>query len=339
MGATVIVDAFWGDSGKGKIGAYVAARDQVDFCVRAGTGTNAGHSLYLDGDKRIAVNQMPLSGIQTTAELRVGSGVALDPRKLIREMDDYESCYNLKQRTKVDYRCPVVLPEYIAREQADVHLRDRVGSTGTGTGVALAEFRLRRAIQAKDCPELRPFCCDVATELNRACAAGKQVVVEGSQGTFLSLALTADYPFCTSDNCTTAAFVDDVGLNWQYIDDVVLVVKTIPSRIGSGPLPSEMSIAEQDRRGIREYGVTTGRRRRKASQISWEHLQQAVMLNGPTQIALTFCDHFDPDIRDQRQLSPRVRALIKKIERVADTPVTIVETGKRFDSIFEPARQ
>lgn len=72
------------------------------------------------------------------------------------------------------------------------------------------------------------------------------------------------------------------------------MVKAVPSRVGAGPLPFEIPEAEQDRRGIVEYGVTTGRRRRKARRISRRHLEEAVMLNGPTQIALTFCDHLDP---------------------------------------------
>ena len=41
MGATIVVDAFWGDSGKGKISAYLALQQRAAYCVRAGTGTNA----------------------------------------------------------------------------------------------------------------------------------------------------------------------------------------------------------------------------------------------------------------------------------------------------------
>ncbi|HIC70275.1 MAG TPA: hypothetical protein EYO90_12220, partial [Candidatus Latescibacteria bacterium] len=50
-----------------------------------------------------------------------------------------------------------------------------------------------------------------------------------------------------------------------------------------------------------EYEVTSGRRRRKAAAISWPHLEESVMLNGPTQLALTFCDHLDPRVRRIRR--------------------------------------
>ncbi|HCR19720.1 MAG TPA: hypothetical protein DIU35_19770 [Candidatus Latescibacteria bacterium] len=44
--ATIVVEALWGDSGKGKISAYLALQNKVAFSVRAGTSTNAGHSIY-----------------------------------------------------------------------------------------------------------------------------------------------------------------------------------------------------------------------------------------------------------------------------------------------------
>jgi len=246
--------------------------------------------------------------------------------------------YGLRGRTRVDYRCPIILPEYRERENRNDHLRETVGSVGSGTGVARAEFALRQARQARDIPELESFTCDVARELNQACAAGRTVVVEGSQGTHLSLALTADYPCCTSDNCTTAALADDVGLNWQHIAEVVLIVKALPSRVGTGPLPLQLDQADEDARGIAEYGVTTGRRRRKAAGISWPHLDESVMLNGPTRIALTFCDHLDPAVAhvgSAAELTDPVRRLIDQLEERYSIPVSLCDCGKNFENIVE----
>jgi adenylosuccinate synthase len=48
MGAIIVVDAFWGDSGKGKVSAWLARQHQALFCARAGTGTNAGHSIAFE---------------------------------------------------------------------------------------------------------------------------------------------------------------------------------------------------------------------------------------------------------------------------------------------------
>jgi len=338
MGAIIITDAFWGDSGKGKISAYLSQRLEASFCVRAGTGTNAGHSIYFEDGRYIKTNQLPCGWLNTNTQIRVGSGVAVDAEKFVTEIDKFDDAFQLRGRVKIDFRCPVILPDYREREAKDNILSETIGSTKSGTGVALAEFTLRRAKQAKDIPELSEYLTDVAEEVNFACERGETVIIEGSQGTHLSLALSKDYPFCTSDNCTTAALADDVGLNWQYIQDVVLIVKAMPSKVGEGTLPFEMPAEEAERRGIVEYGVTTGRRRRKATQISWEHLEYALMLNGPTQIALTFSDHFDPEITGARcaeEITEKVNNLIEEIEERANIPVTIVETGKYFENIIE----
>ena len=337
MGAILIVDAFWGDSGKGKIAAYLSQRSKASFCVRAGTGTNAGHSIYFEDGTEIKTNQLPCGWLNQNTQVRVGSGVAVDPEKLFSEIEAFDADFSLRERTKIDFRCPIILPEYKKREAEDSRLTETIGSTASGTGVALAEFRLRQAKQAKDIPAMADYLTDVAAEVNAACERGETVVIEGSQGTHLSLALSKDYPFCTSDNCTTAALADDVGLNWQHIQDVILVVKAMPSRVGEGLLPFQLPPDEEEKRGIVEYGVTTGRRRRKASQISWEHFEYAVMLNGPTQIALTFCDHFDPAIagaRCRENITENVKRLIDEIEQRANVPVTLIETGKFYEDII-----
>lgn len=334
MPAMIVVDALWGDSGKGKIASFLAEKHRATLCARAGTGTNAGHSLYLEGDRMIKTHQLPLSGILAGSQLRVGSGVAVDPAVFFSELETFKE-YDLASRARVDYRCPVILPEYAREERADSHLAGVVGSTCSGTGIAQAQFCLRKATQAKDVSELVPYLCDAAGEINSRCERGEVVVVEGSQGTFLSLALSRDYPFCTSGNCTAVACADDVGLSWRHIREVVLVVKAVPSRIGEGPLPDELTVAEQDARGIAEFGVLTGRRRRKTRTIPLDLLKESVMLNGATQIALTFCDHFDPGMIDRRSPTAPVRALIREIEHTCGVPVTLLDAGKPYRSILE----
>lgn len=333
MSATIVVDAFWGDSGKGKVSAYLAQKIQAAYAVRAGTGTNSGHSIYFENGQEIKTNQLPCGWLHKDTQLRVGSGVAVDPVKYIHET----KMYGITERTKIDYRCPVILQEHKDQERIDKHLMEIVGSTGSGTGAARADHILRRALQAKNHPELCQTVTDVALEINQACARGQNVVIEGSQGTHLSLSLSKNYPFCTSDNCTSVAAADDVGLNWQYIQEVVLVVKAVPSRVGQGPLPTELSQSEIKSRNLLEFGVTTGRQRRKNRSIPWDLLKESVMLNGATQIALTFCDHFDPNITGKRtksELSAPITALIDTIENKTNIPVALVETGKYFEDII-----
>ena len=333
MGAVIIVDAFWGDSGKGKTCAYLARKLDVPLAVRAGVGTNAGASVILDDDTVIRARQLPTAWLNPRTRVAVGSGVLVDPAVLLDEV----TRFGIAERTTVDYRCAIITPEHVEAERRDATLAERVGSTCTGNGYARSDFVLRRAKQARDVPALQPYVADVACQVNEV-AARETVLVEGSQGAFLSLALSPDYPYTTSDNCTAAAAIDDVGLNWRLVQDVVMVVKAMPTRVGEGPLPHELSAEETVARGVAEYGVVTGRLRRKAAQIDWDLLAYATMLNGPTQIVLTFCDHYDPAMRTARtrdDVTPRVRELIARVEKVTGAPVTLVDTGKRLDDFIE----
>jgi len=338
MGAIIVVDALWGDSGKGKVAGFLSRRERASLCVRAGIGTNAGHSVYLRDGQTVRTRQLPLGFLYPGTAVAIGSGVAVDPRIFRHEVDEYD----LEQRVTVDYRCPIITDEHIRRERESQHLSETVGSTRSGSGAAQADFVLRQAQQAKDIPELQPYLADVAQLANQQAQAGT-VIVECSQGTFLSLALSPDYPFVTSGNCTVAAAADDVGLSWRNIQGAVMVVKAVPSRVGAGPLPGEMDASEIERRGIAEYGVVTGRMRRKAAEIPWDMLRYAAMLNGPTEVALTFCDHYDPEVTGATtpdQLTSKVRDLIAQVEEATGAPVTIVETGKLFDHMIDlrPAR-
>ncbi|MGC4192018.1 MAG: adenylosuccinate synthetase [Thermomicrobiales bacterium] len=333
MGATVIVDAFWGDSGKGKVSAWLARSLGATLAVRAGIGTNAGASVILPDDTVVKQRQLPTAWMNGFARVAVGSGVLVNPEVFLAEVAEF----GLEGRAFVDGRCPVILPEHIAAEQADVNLAETVGSTKTGNGHARADFVLRRGPQAKDIPELAPYVTDVALEVNQR-AATEEIIVQGSQGTFLSLALSPDYPFTTSDNCTVAAAIDDVGLNWRLVKDAVMIVKVMPTRVGQGPLPYEMTEEEIVSRGIAERGVVTGRVRRKASQIDWDLLAYSAMLNGPTQIVLTFCDHLDPAMKavtHRDGITQPVKDVIAQVERVTGAPVTLVDTGKYRDDLVE----
>lgn len=330
MGATVIVDAFWGDAGKGKFAAYLSRLYDADICVRAGVGPNAGHSVHI-GNRVIKAKMVPLGLLNPRTRLRIGSGVAIDPTVLIEEVRRYRC----RSRVSVDFRCPVIQPRHVAIERQSVLLR-RIDSTFSGSGAARADYVMRNALRAEKVPALRGMVTDVASECSIAAKKGR-VIVEGSQATFLSLYLSDRYPYVTSDNCTTAALIDDVGIAWNAVDQVVLLVKCIPTAVGAGPLPNEMSRSEIIERGLMEYGTNTGRERRRIRGIDFKMLRYSSMVNGPTEVALTYCDQYDcmiADRKDKRAITKKMRSLITRVERCVSAPVTFLETGKQHDSII-----
>lgn len=349
----IVLDSFWGDSGKGRIAAYIAQKDNYHLAVRAGTGTNAGHSLYLNG-KCVKTNQLPLAGILPNTNdsypiLAVGSGVCFDPEKAKREIEEY----GLNKRVVVDYRCPVITAEHKKREaEGSNYSESHSGSTKSGTGEARVDYVRRIGLRAKDIQGENPwFVKDVSYMITEFYKQGKKIIIEGTQGHFLSLYMSDEYPVVTSDNCTTAAFADDVGLPWNMIDNVCMVIKSAPTRVSQncGILPGEISKEEISRLGIEERGVTTGRVRRKSLTIPFELLDEAVRVNAPTFFALTFCEHVDSSIREIniankvnkdfiRQFMPITFNNIEKLESRYNIPVDIIEYGKEFNRISQISR-
>jgi len=325
------VDAFWGDAGKGKFAAQLSIRENARICVRAGVGPNAGHSVYIN-DRCIKTRLIPLGFLNKSTKVMIGSGVAIDPRILRREIEQTDT----SKRLLVDYRCPVIQPIHRRKESNDAVMR-RIDSTKSGSGAARADYIMRRGLRAISVGSLAPYVGDVAKACNRAAQNGV-VVVEGSQATFLSLYLSDRYPFTSSDNCTTAALIDDVGLNWRLVDRVLMLVKCLPTSVGSGPLPHEMTTPEIVRRNLVEVGTNTGRLRRRSRRIDIALLKYAAMLNGPTEIALTWCDQYDASIADKtsaRSIGRRLRQLIAKVEKATQVPVRYLDTGKDFHSVIE----
>lgn len=333
MGATIVVGAFWGDEGKGLISAYLAKTRKAEAVYRAGTGANAEHGIFLE-DKQtyLKVNQLPLGWmLNPDTKIRIGSGTAVDPVKLIEEINRY----NLHGRVKIDYRCPIIEAHHIEAEKNSKGMA-AIGSTFSGTGYCRADFVLRKAKQAKDIEELKPYIMDCALEINSLASEGT-VIVESSQGTFLSLALSPDYPNATSDNVTAMAAADDVNLNWQHIRDVVLVVKALPSREGSGSMWAEEIPEDEVIDKFFEPSSIGGVPRRKARKINSELLKEACDINGATEIALTFVDHFDPEmdgVTDRDLITDKTWDLIDEIELLTGVPVTILNTGKVYNNII-----
>lgn len=323
--------AQFGDEGKGVVSAHLARLFDAKVVAKTGVGPNAEHGIFLEDEKTyLKVNQLPLGWIlNPETQIRIGRNVAVDPEKLKKEIN----LYKLHGRVKIDPNCPIITPEHIRREIEDKRLNEQIGSTMSGSGYAHADHVLRIGQVARDIDSLSPLLTDVLQELNRI-SQTETVILESSQGHGLSLS-TEFYPNTTSKNVTSSAAMDDVGLNPFRLSDVFLVVKTLPTREGGGSLGSakELSSQEIKQRGLIEISSIGGKIRRKAESIDFEMLRTASEVNGATQIALTFCEQYDPEIRNattKNRITKKVWDLIEKIQQTTNVPVTIINTGKPY---------
>ena len=180
---------------------------------------------------------------------------------------------------------------------------------------------------ARDLPELEEYIDDVSLSVNEAIDEGQDVFIEGSQGFALSL-YYGSYPYVTSKDTTASTFAADVGVGPTKIDEVINVFKSYISRVGGGPFPTEMTQEEAERKGLEEYGVVTGRRRR-IGYFDMDLAKESCRINGATQIALTCVDKlFDcARVQDYSKLSAETKAFIEEIQTETGVPVTIISTG------------
>jgi len=322
MTSTVVVGGFFGDEGKGKIISYLAIKDNPKIIVRGGAGPNAGHTIR-DGDKVYKVRMLPSGFLNKDAKVMIGPGVVINPDILKKEIQDF----NASGRSFIDKHCGIIEETHLAQDSKG-ELKEKIGSTGSGTGPANADRAMRVLKLAKDIESLSSLITDVPQEINSALSANENVLVEGTQGTFLSL-WHGTYPFVTSKDVTASGICADVGLGPTKVDEVIVVFKSYVTRVGTGPLENELSLEEAEKKGWSEFGTVTGRQRR-AADFDFDLARRAIMLNGATQISITKLDILFPDCAGKNSfddLSQDAKAFIKNIEDKLNTPVTIIGTG------------
>ncbi|MDD1679264.1 MAG: adenylosuccinate synthetase [Methanomicrobiales archaeon] len=331
MTCIVVVGGFFGDEGKGKIVAHIAHRDKPAIISRGGVGPNAGHTVTV-GDKAYGVRMVPSGFVYPGARLFIGTGVLVDPRVFLHEVE----LLGVGGRTFVDGRCGIIEESHIQRDKKDEHLAKTIGSTGTGCGPANADRVLRIARQAKDVPELKDFLIDVPLEINRALKAEECVILEGSQGFGISL-FFGTYPYVTSKDTSASQIAADNGVGPTNIDDVMVVFKAYPTRVGEGPFSTEMSMETSKEKGIEEFGTVTHRPRRIGKWDS-KLAQYSVMVNGATQAAITGIDRVDKGCYGATrydQLSRTAREFVDMVEEDIQIPVTLISTGPDVSHIID----
>lgn len=333
MPSTVIVGGFFGDEGKGKIVSYMATHDKPAIIVRGGAGPNAGHTI-MDGQKVCKVRMLPCGFVNRGATLGIGPGVVVDPTVLLKEIKEF----GVTQSVLVDPSCGIINASH---KEDDSHgqLKERIGSTGSGTGPANAARAMRTLSLARDEPSIAEYVKDVPSALNGALDEGKVVIVEGTQGTFLSL-WHGTYPYVTSKDVTASGICADVGLGPTRVDEVMVVFKAYVTRVGEGPLGGELGAGEAEARGWAEFGAVTGRPRR-AAEFDYELARRAVMLNGATQLAITKLDvTFEgcAGVREYDGLSDKARTFVEGVESKLGVRVVLIGTGPHAHDIIDRRR-
>lgn len=340
----VLVGGQYGSEGKGNIVGHIAP--EYDLLVRVG-GPNAGHKVYAEPEPE-AYFHLP-SGTERApkARLLLGAGAVINPPKLLQEIAIHH----------VDADRLSIDPNAMIIEKADIVLEKRmlsaISSTAQGVGAASARKIMGRGGAtkpkvrlAKDEPDLKPFIRESQAILERAFVRGDHVLLEGTQGTSLSLHHGL-YPWVTSRETSVAGCLADAGIASTRVRRVIMVCRTYPIRVGgpSGHMALEITYEELAwRSGIdiaelrKTETTTTTKRRRRLAEFDWEQLHRSTVLNGPTDIALTFVDYLDKENRKAfrfDQLKLETVRFIEEVERVSGVPVSLISTDFGWRNVID----
>ena len=327
-----VLGAQWGDEGKGKIVDLLTPNFSI--VARYQGGHNAGHTVYANGRKfvlRLLPSGILHDGITCVIGNGVvvdpqalfseidevtGAGVDIGNRLLVsdkahlilpyhRELDLLSEAR--RGERKIGTTSRGIGPAYedkIARRGVRVGdlanpdslaeaIKQNVAARNRIIGDSTMDWRQVLDDLAQAWERMSPWVTDVSLFLARARAEGRAIMFEGAQGTLLDID-HGTYPYVTSSNATIGGVCTGLGVGPRAIDGVIGAAKAYTTRVGEGPLPTELTgeMGNRLRESGQEFGAVTGRPRR----CGWYDavaVRYAVRVNGLDALALTKLDVLD----------------------------------------------
>ena len=138
--------------------------------------------------------------------------------------------------------------------------------------------------------QLRNFITTTHVELDGAIASGKNILLEGAQGTMLDVEY-GTYPYATSSHTVAGGASTGTGIGPKHIDDIIGIVKAYTTRVGEGPMPTELfdENGKYLQKKGHEYGTTTSRPRR-CGWLDLVVVRHSCLISGITKLAITKLD-------------------------------------------------
>lgn len=336
-----VIGAQYGSEGKGVITSSIAYEYSVH--VRVGS-PNAGHTFYWNNDIH-TMQSIPCGWINPNARIIIGRGALINIKYLLSEIEHIESYYpDFTSRLFIDAKAGI-LDESFQQEEGGLHgdYNARIGSTGEGVGVArIARIKRDKKLFShfEDVAHLYGLAHCITHNTPKLIAdlqdKGENILLEGTQGCALSL-LHGEWPFVTSIDTNAASILSEVGIAPFRLTNVLLVARTFPIRVSgnSGNLKNEIDwrvLSSEIGRDVEERTTVT-KRIRRVGRWDDDLLFEAILLNNPTSIALTFLDYVDPTsegICDYNLLSQLAKKYILGLEEKFSVPISIIGTGGKF---------
>lgn len=341
----VVIGGQYGSEGKGQIAGYLSG--EYDLLVRVG-GPNAGHKVYEEPEP-FTHHQLPSGTRRCEVPLLIGPGATINVEKFLEEV---AQCKVGCDRLQIDPNTMIITKADIAAEKRS---NNSIGSTAQGVGIAMSRritgrLKSKPPLLARDIALLQPYLGSALETLTDIFSRGGRVLLEGTQGAGLSL-YHGFYPHVTSRDTNVSGCLAESGIPPSRVRRIVMVCRTYPIRVespvggSSGPMSQEITMEEIARRSgksvaeIQHNEITsTTYRKRRIGEFEWDLLRKATLLNGPTDVALTFADYLSAKNEKAKrfeQLTEETIRFVQEVERVAGVPVSLITTGFNYRSIID----
>lgn len=151
MPTLTVIGAQWGDEGKGKLVDYLTSK--ADLVVRFQGGSNAGHTLVVDGVKT-KLSLVPSGILRKHSKCLIAAGVVINPQTLLSEVNELRKVGVdvSPERLVIDRDAQLVLDSHVAIDQAREERKgkDKIGTTGRGIGPAYEDRASRNGVRVAD---------------------------------------------------------------------------------------------------------------------------------------------------------------------------------------------
>lgn len=290
-GMYFLSDGQYGSTGKGLVASALAQMSpgNIDL-VTSNAGPNSGHTSYYKGEKIVLMQLPTFSVIAAKMGLNVdtymNAGAILDIERLTEEVESYSR----GRRVLVDPNAAVVTTDAKSEEKG---MHESIGSTGKGTGGALA----RKVMRKEDAVMQSHFTDDMPFDMGRMqpmALASRTSLVEVSQG--FSLGINQQfYPYCTSRECTVSQALSDAGAHPNDFRSSMLVFRTFPIRVAgnSGGHYPDQRETSWEKLGQTPEKTTVTQKIRRVFTWSNQQFQEAVIANRSEHIFINFMNYLD----------------------------------------------
>ena len=303
----VVLGAFYGDEGKGKIIDYLSTK--ADVSIRCTGGNNAGHTIEVNGVK-FAFHLIPSGILNENTIAVIGNGVVIDPKVLIEEINNLKAHNFSVKNLKISDKAHIILPYHIEMDKLLEENRgsSKIGTTARGIGPAYCDKFERSGIRMQDFVNPDRFKNALYTNVSnknkifeiygKELFNAEKIYQEYSEYAKILKPFMVDtvvllrnsinqnkkllcegaqstlldidfgsYPYVTSSNPTIGGICSGSGINPKDIGEIYGVIKAYSSRVGEGPFLTEQ-INEYGNK-IRELGHEYGATTHRPRRCGW----------------------------------------------------------------------